>query len=274
MEIKSVNSRYNEINIKLPKILNSFELDIKNIISEEVSRGKTDVNINFTSFSKEDSNITVDENLLEDYLDKLDFIKSKCGITSEIPLELIVGFDGILNVDKTITNPDVLSEIWETLFVAINNALANFIQMRETEGESLKKDILLKIYDMGEILEEIKEIMPSVAKEHESKLRKKVQDTLDNKNFDENRILTEITIYLDKTTIDEELVRLDSHIVQIGQIFEEKNAIGRKLDFLIQEINREINTIGSKSTNIVVTKSVVELKSIVEKIREQIQNIE
>ncbi len=273
VEVKSVNHRYHDLSIKMPKILNAFEDKIRKIISQSISRGKIDVYINFQSFSKKDLKIVFNETLADAYVEQLNLISKKYNCENYSILEHILNFDGVLNAENSVTD-ESLSEVWETLELALQNAVKQSIVMRETEGLALKNDILTKSNLIYELTEQIKQKYPDVIDEYRQKLETKVKEALESTIFDENRILTEVTLFADRVCVDEELTRLFSHISQLNEILENGGIIGRKLDFLIQEFNREVNTIGSKSNDVFITKRVVDLKSEIEKIREQVQNIE
>lgn len=271
VEIKSVNHRYNDISIKLPRFMISLEDKIKKTIAQRISRGKTDVYINFETESEDDVSVKLNEPLAASYMEKLNFLKEKFGIDSSNTLDLVARFPEVLTVEKVEEEGDV---IWETLKIALDEALDNFISMRETEGAALKKDILNKNDKIKEIVDSIKERAPFVVEEYKERLTSRLSELLEKQVIDEQRIAAEITVYSDRCCIDEELTRLYSHIEQLKAILESDGTIGRKLDFLVQEMNREANTTASKSNDIKITNATIELKTEIEKIREQIQNIE
>lgn len=270
VEIKSVNSRYLEMSIKLPKIINIYENDIKNILKEEIQRGKVDVFINILSDSSEDTIVSVDEALLDKYYEKICFIKEKYNLFDDLSLKDLISFDGVLKTSYTISDVDYLAQVWETLFVSINNALDAFVKSRETEGNALKVDILLKIEELEKYLMQVLSLSDSITKDYEERLTKKIASIID----DPQRLMTEVAIFADKSSIDEEIVRLTANISSFKSVLNSDDVMGRKLDFIVQEMNREVNTISSKSQNINLTKNCVEMKTLIEKIREQIQNIE
>jgi len=275
IEIKSINHRYNDINIKIPHSLFVYEDIIKKNISKKVFRGKTDVLVTFDTFSKDDIKVNVNEVLAENYVEALNIIKEKFGIKQNISLELISRFPDVIKVDKKISDEENdKNEVYQCLFCALDQAINNFISMRETEGNNLKENILIKLEKVYNYTKNIEKIAPTVSVNYKKRLMEKIKEINEDINIDENRIITEVTIFADKSCIDEELTRLFSHINQMKMILDEENAIGRKLDFLVQEMNREVNTIGSKSNDLEITNNVIELKSEIEKIREQIQNIE
>lgn len=271
VEIKSVNHRYNDISIKLPRFMISMEDKIKKNISKKIFRGKTDVFINFETEAQDDVQVKLNEPLARSYVEKLNELKEMFGLETPNALDLVAKFPDILSTEKVEEEGDV---IWEALEPALNEAVENFIHMRETEGETLKKDILLKNQKIKEITDKIKERSPFVVDEYKEKLNARLAELMDKNVIDEQRIAAEITIYSDRCCIDEELTRMYSHIKQLESILESDGSIGRKLDFLVQEMNREANTTASKSSDITITNAAIELKTEIEKIREQIQNLE
>ena len=274
VEIKSVNHRYNDISVKIPRVLNSWEEKVKNIITKKIQRGKTDVYINFESFSKDDVKINTNAALADAYYEQLLALKERYGINDSIGLSLISRFPDVITVEKFSENEDVLNEMGEGLEAALQIALEQFIAMRSREGEALKTDILEKAKAIQAISEKISEKSPELIKEYSERLRTKVAEALGDHAYDEARLITEITLFADRTCIDEEITRLKSHVAQLSAILNEGDSVGRKLDFLVQEMNREANTIGSKSNDLEISRYAVDLKSEIEKIREQVQNIE
>lgn len=273
VEIKAVNHRYNDITVKLPRAIMGFEDEIKKAISKKVFRGKLDVFVNFESFSQEDVNISVNEPLAKSYTETLRKLKSDLQLEGDVTIEMVSKFPDVITVDKNISNENTENEIRECLMKAVEDATDAFVAMREVEGETLKKNIIEKVAFVNDALQKIEERAPFVSKDYRARLEAKLAD-LDEIKVDESRLLTEVMLFADKACIDEEITRLHSHISQMYSIVEESVPVGRKLDFLVQEMNRETNTIGSKSNDIQITNHVVDIKSEIEKIREQIQNIE
>lgn len=273
VEIKAVNHRYNDITVKLPRAIMGFEDEIKKAISKKVFRGKLDVFVNFESFSQEDVNISVNEPLAKSYTETLRKLKSDLQFEGDVTIEMVSKFPDVITVDKNISNENTENEIRECLMKAVEDATDAFVAMREVEGETLKKNIIEKVAFVNDALQKIEERAPFVSKDYRARLEAKLAD-LDEIQVDESRLLTEVMLFADKACIDEEITRLHSHISQMYSIVEESVPVGRKLDFLVQEMNRETNTIGSKSNDIQITNHVVDIKSEIEKIREQIQNIE
>ena len=273
VEIKAVNHRYNDITIKMPRTMLLFEDAIKKVIGAKVFRGKIDVYVNFESYSEDDVNITVNENLAKGYVAVLNDLKNKFNIDDKITLDLVAKFPDLITVDKGITSEEAGNEIYECLMNAVNEAVCGFVEMRTREGEALKANILEKLEIIHNSVDRINERAPEVAKDYRKRLEDKLKE-LDEIQADESRILTEVLIFSDKACIDEEITRLYSHIEQMKSIVMEEVPVGRKLDFLVQEMNREVNTIGSKSNDLEITNIIVDTKSEIEKVREQIQNIE
>lgn len=271
VEIKSVNHRYNDITIKLPRSMNYIEDIVRKRLMQQISRGKTDVYIFFETNSQDDIKICLNEILADEYVLQFTKLKQKYKLKDDLSLSLLTTIPDLFTIDKEFVNKDI---IIQTLMPALDNALDEFIKLREREGEALKKDILLKLENISNLVDNIKIRSPIMVLEFRDKLKAKVSELLDNSEIDENRILTEVTIFSERCSVDEEVTRLSSHINQVKVILDEKEAIGRKLDFIVQEMNREANTIASKSNDTEITQLTIELKSEIEKIREQVQNIE
>ena len=271
VEMKSVNHRYNDMTIKLPRTLAGLEDKIKKRIMQKVFRGKTDVYISFETFSAADMDVKLNEVLAAAYLEKLRRLQEKLGLTQGRELELVARFPDVITVEKAQQEEAV---IWEALSPALEEALERFVSMREMEGENLKKDILLKGERIKALVAEVKERSPLVVVEYQEKLQNRLKDLMGGVEVDPQRIATEVAVFADKGCVDEEVTRLESHLVQLRDILEKGGQVGRKLDFLVQEMNRESNTIASKANDIQIVKATIELKSEIEKIREQIQNLE
>lgn len=272
VEIKAVNHRYNDINVKMPRHISYLEESIKKIIKEKISRGKVDVYINLEYINESPIEVKVDIPLAKSYKNALEELVIELNLEDNIRLNNILNISEIIKTERRELDEDL---IWECIKHGVELALDNLMIMREKEGRELKLDILSKLDNIEESLFHIIERSPFVVLEYKEKLKERIKDLLDNNiSLDEDRINSEVAFFADKSSIDEEIVRLKSHIKQFKTILEEDDAIGRKLDFLIQELNREINTIGSKANDIVISKYVVELKAELEKIREQVQNIE
>jgi len=271
VEIKSVNHRYLDINIKVPRSMNYLEDAIRKNLMKDIFRGKTDVYIGFETFSSDDISVKINEPLADAYVSRLRELSEKYGLSTENELGIVARFPDLMLVEKEQKEDNV---IWETLLVALNQAKEKFVEMRTKEGEALKVDILKKAEEIMKLVNLVKERSPLVVLEYKEKLENRLKDILQQHEVDQQRLATEIAIFADKGCVDEEITRLESHLLQLKDILNQGGQVGRKLDFLIQEMNREANTIASKSNNIEITKATISLKSEVEKIREQIQNME
>lgn len=273
VEIKAVNHRYNDINIKLPRAMFSYEDKIKKLLLTQILRGKVDVYINFETFSKEDIQVKYNETLANGYADVLNAIRDRFCPEDKVSVSLLAKLPDVISVENSIDTESEDSTVFKGLYTAAENALQKFVEMRTTEGENLKANILDKLTGILNIVKVIEKRAPLVAADYKTRLINKLNE-LEEIKADEARILTEVTVFADKACIDEEITRLFSHIEQMKNILNETVPVGRKLDFLVQEMNREVNTIGSKSNDIEITSLIVEAKSEIEKIREQVQNIE
>ncbi len=272
VEIKAVNHRYNDIIVKMPRHISYLEESIKKIIKEKIKRGKVDVYINLEYINESSIDVKVDIPLAKSYKLALEELVKELNLEDNIRLNNILGIPEIVSTERKELDEDL---IWVCLFTALDIALKNIINMRELEGKELKLDILEKLCTIEEIGDKIEKRSPDVVLEYKDKLKERIKVLLeDNVILDEDRIASEVAFFADRCSINEEIVRLSSHIKQFRTILEEDESIGRKLDFLTQELNREINTIGSKANDIVITNHVVTIKAEIEKIREQIQNIE
>lgn len=271
VEIKTVNHRYSDINIKLPRQLSYLEDNIRKYILSHISRGKIDVYITQDKFSAEDVEVTVDEALAEAYVNALRSLKDKFQLIDDISVSVVSKLPDIINITKVEEEGE---EVWNTLSIAIQKSLSNLLEMRKKEGQKLADDIIARKDYLKSIVQKIEERSPMVVQEYKEKLEERIKDISGNICIDETRLAAEVALFADRSSIAEEIVRLNSHFEQLQLILQEEGPVGRKLDFLVQEMNREINTIGSKASDLEITKHVVEVKSEIEKIREQIQNIE
>jgi len=271
VEMKSVNNRYLDINTRLPKTLLYMEEDIKSLIKQKINRGKVDVFISFEILNSEETEIDVDYTLLQKYINISEELKSKYNIKNDLTFSKVLNINDVFRPLKIDIDEDLVKN---KLSEVVKEATNNLYKMREFEGEKIKVDLIKKLEDISKIIEFINSRSNITLEENEKKLRERVTNYLDSNEIEENRILTEVAIMLDKLSIDEEITRLKIHLKNFNVIINSKDIMGRKLDFLIQEINREANTIGSKSNDIEISSSVVELKSEIEKLREQVQNLE
>ncbi len=272
VEIKSVNHRYIDFYIKLPRQIAYLEERVREVVAKSIFRGKVDIFISFEDRSDDSKSVMLDEALAGAYIQAVEKIKDKYGLKDDLSVSLVSRFPDVLRIEKT---EDDEEQLWNILNKALEAAVASLIQMREKEGNELRSSLLQKADYMEDIISQITNRSPEVVIEYKQKLENRIKELLNQQTIDENRIAMEVAIFADRCGIDEELVRLGSHLTQLRDILNiKKQPVGRKLDFLVQEINREINTIGSKSNDIIITKNVLELKSETEKIREQIQNME
>lgn len=274
VEMRSVNHRYNDITVKLPRFLISLEDRIKKKTAENVFRGKTDIYISFETLSSEDVEVKLDEALAAAYAEKLKHLREIIGVPQADDgriLELTARFPDVITVEKAQKEEEVL---WEILLPALEDAVSRFLVMRETEGENLKQDILLKGEKIRALVAGVKERAPLVVEEYREKLNRRLEDILGNVEVDPQRVAQEVAVFADRGCIDEEITRLESHLIQLDGILREGGQVGRKLDFLVQEMNRESNTIASKANDVQIVQAMIALKSEIEKIREQVQNLE
>jgi len=271
VEIKTVNHRYSDVYIKIPRQISFLEDKVREMVSKSISRGKADVFISFDDFSEDSKSVLVDESLAKAYINTVSQLRDKYDLQDDISVSLIAKFPDVLKVEKVEQDEN---KIWKNLREALESAIDSLLNMRQIEGEGLKNSIFEKTDLIESIVKEIGIRAPEVVKEYKSKLENRIKEIMEQQVVDENRIATEVAIFADRCSIDEELVRLSSHINQLRDTLKAGGIVGRKLDFLIQEMNREINTIGSKANDLNITKFVVDIKSELEKIREQIQNIE
>ena len=271
VELKSINNRYLDLNIKLPRQLISLEDSIRKYISSKISRGKIDVFITQDKFKQEDIVINVDEQLAEAYYTAFESLKKKFNLKDEVSLMLLSKFQDIITIEK---KEEDLDATLNTLLKAVDEAIKNLTGMRQVEGKRLESDILLRCDLISNYVEEIESRADSVVDEYREKIKQRVTEYLAEVELDEARLLNEVAFFADKSNITEEIVRLKSHLAQMKSTIILNEPVGKKLDFLVQEMNRETNTIGSKANDLSITNMVVNIKSEIEKIREQIQNIE
>ena len=272
-EIKSVNHRYSDITVKMPRRYSFAEDKIKQAVKEKLVRGKVDVSINVENITENDINITLNELVAKQYYDNLKSLKEKFELPGEVTLPFLANMPDVI---KAIPDVEDEEEITKTLLIPVREAAKNLETMRAVEGEKLKDDLINKGEGIKVILDKIEERAPLVSKEYMEKLRTRIAELIDGAvEIPEDRILVEAAIFADKCAIDEEITRLNSHLVQLKNILSGKEeTVGKKLDFLVQEMNREANTIGSKANDITITNHMLDIKAEIEKIREQVQNIE
>lgn len=271
VEMKSVNSRYLDVNVRMPKSIISLEEEIRKLVNSKLSRGKVDIFINQKSYSKGDGIAKVNIKLAESYFNCLKEIEEKLQLKNDVTVLQIARFPDVIDI---VEEEDSVEEIWQVIKPLIISSLDMMDNMRKIEGEKLKEDILAKLIEIESIVLSIEEISYTVPNAYKKKIELRLKDLLDGVDIDEGRIAQEIAIIADKSAVDEEITRLKSHLNQMRITFEEGGQIGRKLDFIIQEMNREANTIASKSSDMDMTNFVINIKNLIEKIREQVQNIE
>ncbi|KPU43985.1 hypothetical protein OXPF_21500 [Oxobacter pfennigii] len=271
VEIKTVNHRYTDVSIKMPRQLSYLEDKIRKYVLGSISRGKIDVFITQDKYSEEDINIVLDDVLASSYIKALHTLRDKFELTDDISVSMVARFPDIINVTKAEEDKE---QIWNTLFAAIESSMGNLMEMRTAEGEKLSQDISTRGKYIKSVVSKIEERSPVVVQEYKIKLEDRIKEVAKDVTADENRVAFEVALFADRCSIAEEVVRLYSHIDQLEDIIKQKEPVGRKLDFLVQEMNREINTIGSKANDVTIARYVVDVKSEIEKIREQIQNIE
>lgn len=271
VEIKSVNHRYFEFSARVPRAYGYLEEKLKSFLQGKVSRGKVEIGVTIYNIEGKDALIEVNSSIAKGYVDALRKANETLELKDDITLSNLIRLPDIFNVIKNTEDEEV---IWNDVKTAAEEALDNFVAMREAEGVKMREDVSQRLDYIEKLVAKVEERSPMVTEAYRERLYSKLSEILNDKKIDEQRILTEAAIFSEKTAVDEETVRLKSHINQFRSLLEINEPVGRKLDFLIQEFNRESNTIGSKAQDVEITKIVVELKSEIEKIREQIQNIE
>lgn len=271
VEIRSVNSRYCELTAKVPRNYTYLEEKLKTLVKSRLSRGKAEVFLTVYDIQGRDTAVTVNTPVVKRYLEEMRKCSEELGLKDDIELSDIFRMTDAFTVVRPEEDED---KIWANVENAAKGALDKFAAMREAEGEKLKADILEKLANIERMTGEVEKLSPETNTAYRERLYEKLKEVLENVQIDEQRILTEAAIFADKTAVDEETVRLHSHFKQFREMTEAKEPVGRKLDFLVQELNRECNTIGSKCQDLRITRLVIEMKSEIEKIREQIQNIE
>ncbi len=271
VEIKSVNHRYLDINSKMPKKLLFFESAVRNLLKEYIERGKIDLFITYEDYTDHSACLKYNAQLAQEYLKYLRQMSVDFGIDNDIRVSTLSRYPEVFTMEEQSVDEE---ELWGDLEQAIRKACVMFVESRMKEGEQLKSDLMMKLDTMLTYVDYIDEKSPEIISAYRMKLENKIKELLDDKQIDESRIATEVTIYADKICVDEEIVRLRSHINTTKETLKKGGSIGRRLDFIAQEMNREANTILSKSNNLSVSDMGINLKTDIEKVREQIQNIE
>ena len=271
VEMKSVNHRYLDVNIKMPKKLSFFESSIRNFLKKSIERGKVDVFISYEDYNENNYALRYNEELAGEYLMHLKSMAVQFGIENDIKTSVLSRYPEVLTMEEQDVDE---KELWSVLEQALAQACEQFVESRKTEGENLKKDLCEKLDEMLSYVDYIEERSPKILEEYRARLEEKVKELLGNTSLDESRIAAEVVLYADKICVDEEIVRLRSHVSSTKDILNQGGSVGRKLDFIAQEMNREANTILSKANDLIIADVGINLKTDIEKVREQIQNIE
>ena len=283
VEIRSVNHRYYEYSSRIPRSYNYIDEKLKAMLKSGISRGKVEVNVTINNIEGRDTVVALNKGLAEEYIKVLkefgeeinekyvDYDEIDDYIDDDLTLSKLIKIPDVFTIQKA---PDDEEQVWNDVSQVASEALAKFVEMRGVEGEKLRNDVLDKAEGILKMVSKVEEQSPKTVENYRSKLYQKLTEILESKDIDQQRILTEAAIFAEKVAVDEETVRLRSHISQLKDMLGTEDAVGRKLDFIVQEMNREVNTIGSKAQDLNITKVVVDMKAEIEKIREQIQNIE
>jgi len=273
VEMKSLNHKNLESNVRMPFFLAPLEVDIKKRVGERISRGKVEISIRIGSDSGTDSIDTLEANLplIDSYYSLMADLKKRFGLRDEITLDTLVALKGSIYVSEAEIDPE---ESWDIISRALNDAIDSLICMKEVEGRQIYEDFIERIDTVGAHIKDLESRVPEVADDYKDRLSERIRELTDGIECDESRLLQEVAIMAEKSDITEEIVRLKSHITQFGEMLNSDAAIGRKMDFLFQEMHREINTIGSKSNDLAISSHVIEIKTELAKMREQVQNIE
>jgi uncharacterized protein (TIGR00255 family) len=271
VEIRSVNHRYYEFSARVPRNMGYLEDKLKTLTKSSISRGKVEVLVTIANTEGKEEQISVNMNIARGYMDALRLANEQLLLPDDLTLTQVAKFPDVFSVIKT---PDDEDEIWEAVKSVAEKAVEKFVDMRTVEGQKMFDDINSKLDNIESMVQTVEELSPQTVEAYRKKIYEKLSEVLETKDIDDSRIVTECAILSEKLAVDEETVRLRSHISQFRGLIQSEEAVGRKLDFLVQEMNREVNTTGSKAQDVNITKLVVEMKSELEKIREQIQNIE
>lgn len=271
VEIKSVNSRYSDFSIKMPRIYTFMEDAIRKTASARINRGKVDIYVNVETNGEDDSVVKVNTALAREYLTGLKTLSEELEVSSNATAETFLRIPDVFTVDKADVDEEIISN---AIISALNEALDGFDTMRIAEGEKLVADLKEHLSFIANATAEVEKHSPEIVTEYRKRIEERMRDILGSATYDETRLLTEVAIFSDKVNVNEETVRLRSHVDQFTKMLDEGGSVGRKIDFLIQEMNREINTIGSKSNDLDIARIVIDVKAEIEKLREQIQNVE
>lgn len=271
VEIRSVNHRFLEYSSRVPRAYSYLEEKLKNLVKASVSRGKVDVTLSIQTISGTDAQVVINHDLARSYLNALQELSEDLQVKNDITVSQLAHFSDIFSVIRVEEDEE---QVWEAVSQAAQEAVGNFVQMRLAEGMKMQQDLLYRLDLIEQMVAKVEELSPKTVENYTKRLYTKLQEVLQNNTVDDQRVITEAAIFAERIAVAEETVRLDSHIHQFREILKSNEPVGRKLDFLVQELNRETNTIGSKAQDLEIARVVVDLKSEIEKIREQIQNIE
>lgn len=272
IEIKAVNHRYCDISIKMPKKLSFFEAGIRNVLKQYIGRGKIDIYITYEDYTENNVCVKYNADLAREYFANLEKMSKEFNIENDVRVSTLSRYPDVFTLEEQTIDE---SELWELVEEAVRTAASRFVETRIAEGERLKEDILNKLDGMLKLVDFVEERSPQIVAEYRNKLYAKVAELLGDTKIDDSLLVTEVTIFADKICVDEEIVRLRSHILNMKEVLtDDSDNVGRKLDFIAQEMNREANTILSKANDLEVTNKAIDLKTEIEKVREQIQNIE
>jgi len=271
VEMKSVNHRYLDVNMKMPKKLNFFESSIRSELKNYIQRGKVDLFISYEDFSESNVCVKYNKEIAGEYMKYLNQMAEEFSLDNDVRVSSLSRYPEVFTMEEQVIDD---AELWKELQSALQGAAESFVETRIREGENLKEDLIGKLDGMLAHVDFILERSPQIVSEYKQKLTEKVKELLEDTKIDESRLLMEVTIFADKVCVDEEIVRLRSHITTMKETLIEGGSIGRKLDFIAQEMNREANTILSKANDLDISNRAIELKTEIEKVREQIQNIE
>lgn len=271
IEMKSVNHRYCDLNIKMPKKFNAYEADMRNHLKKYIGRGKVDIFVTYEDYTKSNVLVKYNAEIAKEYVEHLKQMGQDFSIASDINAAMLSRYPEVFTLEE---KSEVDEELWNEFVKVLDDAASQFVESRVREGEALKKDLTAKLNGMLEMVEYIENTSPSLMDSYRTRLENKVKELLSGSSVDESRIAMEVVIYSDKICVDEETVRLKSHIENTLSILEQGDNVGRKLDFIAQEMNREANTILSKADSLDISNKAIDLKTEIEKVREQIQNIE
>lgn len=270
VEIKTVNHKYIDTNIKMPRVISYLEEDVRKLIASKIKRGKIDISITFENYSEDGNDIRINTELAKMYIENLRKLAKEENISANIEVTEITKLPDVLTIKNNFDENQIKTELLQT----VENAINQLINMRQNEGEKISRDILTKIEQIETKKQEIFSLSTGLIDEYVVKLEARIKELLKTEELDKSRLMQEVVIYADKCSVEEEITRLTSHIEQLRNLINADEPSGKKMDFIIQEMNRETNTIGSKANSLEITNRVVDIKTILEDVREQIQNIE